>query len=175
MKTERASRKITRFIPSARGGSWVTVSLIVASPTNATSLLVGSSGFYLPWKARLVKRRKFHQIVLRDRFQRFAGLAPGSESADNHERVESFFPQQMRHPGAGRFARSSTVKVNVLVFGKVLDLFLKIVGFDADRAFNSSSPGVVVAVAAHVDDQHAAGILRRQARGQFLYLNPRHH
>src|ERR1035438_6937915 len=122
-----------------------------------------------------IKRRQLYQIVLRNRLDRLAGLAPGSQSADNHERVESFFPQQVRHPGAGRFARSSTVKINVLVLGKVLDLFLKIVGLDADRSLDPGSPRVIVAVAADVDDQHAPGISRSQTRGQFLHLNPRHH
>jgi len=88
----------------------------------------------------LTERRQFHQIVLRYRLQRFAGLAPGRQSADNDERVESFFPQQVRHPGAGCFARSSTVKINVFVLGKVLDLFLKIAGFDADRVFDPRCP-----------------------------------
>src|ERR1035438_6394760 len=79
-----------------------------------------------------IKRRQLHQIVLRNRLDRLAGLAPGSQSADNHERVESFFPQQVRHPGAGRFARSSTVKIDIFVLGKALDLFVEIIGFDPD-------------------------------------------
>ena len=107
---------------------------------------------------RLIKRWQLYQIVLRNRLHRFAGFAPGSQSADNHERVESFFPQQVRHPGAGRFARSSAVEINVLVLGKVLDLFLKIVGLDADRALDPRSSRIVVAVAADVDDQHPACI-----------------
>ncbi len=61
-----------------------------------------------------------------------AGLAPCRQTADNHKRVETFLLQQMRHPGAGRFARSSTVKVNVLVLGQILDLLLEIVRLDAD-------------------------------------------
>src|SRR5271156_4014155 len=81
----------------------------------------------------------------------------------------------MRHPGAGCFACSSTVEVNVLVFGEVLDLFIQIVGFDADRTFDAFGPDVVVAVAAHVDDLHAAGFLGGgQARGELLDLDPRH-
>jgi hypothetical protein len=136
MKTESASRKTIRFVPSERDVSWVIVSLIVAKPDNATSCPVVLRDFLSVVCGRLAKRRQLHQIVLRHGFQWFAGLAPGSQAADDHERVESFFPQQVRHPGAGRFARSSTVKINVLVLGEVLDLFLKIVGLDADRAFN---------------------------------------
>ena len=80
----------------------------------------------------LIKCGQLHQVVLRNRFDRFPGLAPGGQSTDNYERVESFFPQQMRHPGAGRFARSSTVKINVLVLGKVLDFLLQVVRLDAN-------------------------------------------
>ena len=72
------------------------------------------------------------QIIFRDGFKVSAGFAPGSQPADNYVGVEPFFPQYMRHPGARGFACSSTVEVNVLVFGKVLDLFLKIVRLDAD-------------------------------------------
>src|SRR5437868_2024895 len=83
-------------------------------------------------KGRLRKRRKFHQIVLRHRLQRLSHLPPGRQPSDDHERVESFFPQQMRHPGAGRFARSSTVQINVLILGKILDLLFKIVWLNPD-------------------------------------------
>ena len=76
--------------------------------------------------------RQPHQIVLRSRLQRLPGLAPGGQAADDHERVEAFFLQQMRHPGACPFARSSTVEVNVLVFGEILDLLFEIVGLDAN-------------------------------------------
>ena len=61
-----------------------------------------------------------------------AGFAPCGYTADDHERVESFVSQYVRHPGARGFARSSTVEINVLIFGKVLDLFLKVIGLDAD-------------------------------------------
>ncbi len=81
---------------------------------------------------RLTERGQLYQIVLGNRLSRFPGLAPRGQSTDDHERVESFFPQQMRHPGAGRFARSSTVEINVFVFWKILDFFLQIIGFDAD-------------------------------------------
>ena len=61
-----------------------------------------------------------------------AGLAPCRKPADDHVGIESIFPQYVRHPGARGFARSSTVQINVLILGKVLDLFLKIVRLDAD-------------------------------------------
>ena len=101
---------------------------------------------------RLTERRQFHQIVLRYRLQRFAGFAPGSQAADNDERVESFFPQQMRHPGAGCFARSSTVKINVLIFRKNLDFVFQVIGLDADGILDSRRTSVVIAMAADIDD-----------------------
>ena len=61
-----------------------------------------------------------------------SGLAPCRESADDHKHAESLVHQYLRHPGAGRFARSSTVQINILVLGQVFDLFLKIVRLDAD-------------------------------------------
>ena len=105
---------------------------------------------------RLTERRQLHQVIFRHRFQRVPGFAPCRQSSDDHERVESFFPQQMRHPGAGRFARSSTVKINVLILGNILDLFLKVVGFNANRPTNALRAPVIVSVAADVHDQHPA-------------------
>jgi hypothetical protein len=37
--------------------------------------------------------RQLDQVVFWNRFQRLAGLAPGGEAADDHERVEAFFLQ----------------------------------------------------------------------------------
>src|SRR5712671_4057148 len=78
------------------------------------------------------ERWQLHKVIQGNRLRRLSGFAPGSQSADDHERVEAFFPQQVRHPGAGRFARSSTVQIYIFVLGQALDLFLKIVGFDSD-------------------------------------------
>jgi hypothetical protein len=41
----------------------------------------------------LAERRELYEVILRNRFQRFSGFAPGGEAADDHERVESSFPQ----------------------------------------------------------------------------------
>src|ERR1700678_1504846 len=156
MKTESARRKTTRFVPSGRDGSLIVEWLIAAKARQCYTMPVGferrrltmrlRGGWLAADHQRLAKCRQFYQIVLRNRLQRFAGFAPGCQSADDHERVESFFPQQVRHTGAGGLACSSTVKINVFVFGKVLDLFIKIVGFDADGAFDPGRPSVVVAV-----------------------------
>src|ERR1039458_1463305 len=80
----------------------------------------------------------------------------------------------MRHPGASRFACSSTVEINVLVFGESLDLLVEIVGLDADGAGDAFGADVIVAVAAHVDNQHAVLLARSQSRSQFLRLHAWH-
>ncbi len=106
----------------------------------------------------LAERWQLHEVILGDRFHRFSGLAPGSQSADDHERVETFFAQYVRHPGAGRFARSSAVEVNIFIFGEGLDFLLKVVGLDANRILNAGGAGIIIAVAADVDDQHVVRI-----------------
>src|SRR6266576_5050854 len=80
----------------------------------------------------------------------------------------------MRHPGASRFACSSTVQVNVLVFGQILDLLIEIVWLDADRALDALSADVVVTVAANVDDLHLVPVACRQTRREFFHLYPWH-
>jgi len=105
--------------------------------------------------SRLGECREFDQVILRHGLEVTASFAPGGEASDDHERVESIFPQYVRHPGARGFAGSSTVQVNILVLWEILHLFFEIVGLDADRAQNALSPFVVVPVAAYVDDQHA--------------------
>ncbi len=112
----------------------------------------------------LGKCRQLHQIVFRHGLEWLPGLAPGGEPADDHECVEPFLSQQMRHPGAGRLARSSTVEINVFVLGKVLDFFLQIVGLNANGALNALGAPVVIAVAAHIRNLDVDRIPRGQAR-----------
>ncbi len=100
------------------------------------------------------------QVVFRDYFHRLASLTPSRQSADDYERVEAFFPQQVRHPGAGRFARSSAIQINIFVAGKVLDFFLKIVGLNANGVLDARSAGIIIAVAADIDDPYTVGIFR---------------
>ena len=106
----------------------------------------------------LVESGQLDEIVLGNRLQVSPRLAPGSESADDHERAKSFFPQQMRHPGAGCFAHSSTVEVKVFVLREVLDFLLQVIGLDADGANDSLGSRVVITVAANVHNLHVAGI-----------------
>jgi hypothetical protein len=77
-------------------------------------------------------------------------LLPRRYSAHEDERVESLFSQLQRHPGAGRFACSSTVQINVLVLGQNFEFLGEIVGFDADRSFDTLRVGVVVSMAADI-------------------------
>jgi len=39
------------------------------------------------------KRRQFYQIILWDRFDWLASLAPGCESSDDHKRAKPLLPQ----------------------------------------------------------------------------------
>lgn len=58
-----------------------------------------------------------NQVIVRHGFNWLAGFAPCAQAANNYERIEALFPQQVRHPGARNFAYSSTVDVNVFVLG----------------------------------------------------------
>jgi len=108
-------------------------------------------------------------------FQRLARFAPCRQPAHDDEGVESFFPQEQRHPGAGRLACSSTVKVYVLIFGEILQLLGKIVRFDANGSLNARSVGIVIAVAPDVDDEISVPFFRLEFTSQLLYLHTRHH
>jgi hypothetical protein len=105
------------------------------------------------------EHREFDQIVVRHGFERMSRLTPSLQTAGDDERLESLFLQEMRHPGAGRFARSSTVEINLLILGQVLDLFQQVVGFEPDGPRNALRVCVVVAVAPHVCDQQFAAFL----------------
>jgi hypothetical protein len=62
-----------------------------------------------------------HEVALGHGLNRMSGFAPGRKAAHDDKRVESVLPKQMRHTGAGRFALSSTVQVDVLVPGEILE------------------------------------------------------
>ena len=99
------------------------------------------------------KHGKLDHVVVRHGFERMSCLAPCPQTTGDDKRLETLFVQEMRHPGASRFTRSSTVEINLSILGQVLDLFLEFVGFDADGSRNALGGRVVVAVAAHVGDQ----------------------
>ncbi len=98
--------------------------------------------------------REMHEVARRHRFDRISGFAPGREAAHDDKRVESLLPQQMRHTGAGGFARSSTVQKDVLVPGEFLEFLGEIIGLDSNRAGDAGGAGIVVTVAAHIDEQN---------------------
>ena len=75
-----------------------------------------------------------HQIIPRHRLDGLTGFTPGCQAADNHEGVESLFAKEMRHTGAGGFALSSTVQVDVLILGEYLDFLREIIWLEADGA-----------------------------------------
>jgi len=76
--------------------------------------------------------RKLDQVVVGNPFHRVSGLAPGTQATRDYVHFESQLLQLLRHPGACGFARSSTVEINLLVLGEVLDFFNEVVGLDAD-------------------------------------------
>src|ERR1700685_3010319 len=84
----------------------------------------------------------------------WASFFPRHYAAHEDERVESLFSQLQRHPGAGRFARSSAVEVDVLVLRENLEFFGKIVGFNEDGSSDALCVRVVVAVTANVEYQN---------------------
>src|SRR5207245_521466 len=71
-------------------------------------------------------------------------------------------PEHVRHPGAGCFAHSSAVQVDVLLLGQPLDFLIEVIGFDPDGALDARRIRIVVAVTANVDDQNPGCLLGRE-------------
>jgi hypothetical protein len=80
-----------------------------------------------------------HEVIVRYRFHRLACLPPCAQSTYDHEGIESAFPQQMRHPGARGFARSSAVDVDVLLSRQKSELLRHVIGLKPDGAFDARS------------------------------------
>jgi hypothetical protein len=97
------------------------------------------------------KGRKMHEVVLRHRFDRVPGFAPGCQATDDHEGVETLFSEEVRHTGARGFALSSAVEVDVFVFRKPSNFDREIVGLNPNRPPDPVGTGVVVTVTADVD------------------------
>ncbi len=89
-----------------------------------------------------------------DAFHGIASFAPCAETSGDYEDFESQILQLTRHTGAGGFARSSAVEINLAILGEILDFFDEVVGLDADGSGDAFGIGVVVAVAADVGDEH---------------------
>jgi len=102
----------------------------------------------------LRKGWQLYEVTRGHRLQRLPCFLPRRYPPNDDERIEALFSQLQRHPGAGGFAGSSTVEVDVLVFGNGLEFLGKIVGFDADGSLDAFRPGIIVAVTADVEDQN---------------------
>jgi hypothetical protein len=108
--------------------------------------------------ARLTaERREMHEVVVRHSLDRLASFAPGRQAADDDEGVESVLAKDMRHTGAGGFALSSTVQVDVLILRERRDFLRQIIRLNADGAENACGAPIVVAVAAHIHHQNLVG------------------
>ena len=101
------------------------------------------------------KHGKLDHVVVGHRFERMSSLAPCPQTAGDDEHLESLFMQELRHPGASCFARSSTVEINLSVLGQILDLCLEVIGLYANGSRNALRVHVIVPMAAHVGDQDA--------------------
>jgi len=112
----------------------------------------------------LGKCRQLDKVIFGHRLQVSPGLVPRGETADEHKRVKSIFPQYVRHPGARGFARSSTVQINVLVLGEILHLLFQVVGLNANGSEDPFRAFVIVPVAANVDDQNSIVLSRGNPR-----------
>src|ERR1035437_3212997 len=80
----------------------------------------------------------------------------------------------MRHPGAGRFAQSGAVQVDVFVMGEALDLLLQVVGFDANGPLDACGAGVVVPMTANVDQMNLVRSFGMKPVCQLVHLHARH-
>jgi hypothetical protein len=105
---------------------------------------------HAPLNSALGKSRQLYQIVLGHRFHWLPGCPPCPQPADDHVRIEPMFSEQVRHPGACAFARSSTVQIYLPILRKVLNLLLEIVRFNPDRPLDALGISVVVAVTADI-------------------------
>ncbi len=72
------------------------------------------------------------QVVVGDRLERFPRLTPGRKATHNNECIEPFFPQQVRHTGAGSFPCSSAIDVNILVPGESFQFFGQVIRLDTN-------------------------------------------
>jgi hypothetical protein len=110
----------------------------------------------------MTETRKMHYVGLWYPLQRIPGFAPCCQASNNHKRVKSSFPQQMRHTGASSFTWSSAVQVDVSVPGKCLDFRRQIIRLQANRPSYAICAWIVVTVAAHIGQQNPFGIFTLQ-------------
>jgi hypothetical protein len=115
------------------------------------------------------------EVVVGNSFEGVSGFAPGTEASGDDEYFEPELLELLRHTGAGGFALSSTVEINLLILGEVLDFFDEIVGFDTNRTGDAFGVGIVIAVAADVGDQHVASRIGGKSASEFLRRHAGNH
>lgn len=81
-------------------------------------------------------------------------MAPGAQTSDDDAGLKSAFAEQMGHPGACALADAGAIHVDFVACGKAPDFLVKVVGFEADGAFDSRGVRIVVAVGARIDYQY---------------------
>src|SRR5262249_6731077 len=109
-------------------------------------------------------------IVVRNALQRLTGFSPCRQTTFDDKSVEAAISKLQRHPGAGRFAYSSTVKINVLVPGNVLQFFHQVIGLEPHGSLDARRGRIVVTMTAHIHDQDVTAVVRCQLLGQILDL-----
>jgi hypothetical protein len=97
--------------------------------------------------------RQMYQIALRNHLHWLTRFSPSCQTTGDDKSVEPLLSQEIRHTGAGSFALSSTVKIDILVLGKPHDFPREVVWLDSNRSPDPSSAGIIVTVAAYVDEQ----------------------
>ena len=110
-----------------------------------------AKGSLSPDRVMSAECRQQDEVVRRDLFDGQSGLLPRCKAAHDDVGIESLFAEQMRHPGAGRFASSSAVEENELVFGQRFNRLLEVVGLESYGPAYPLCAGVVVSVAADIE------------------------
>src|ERR1700733_12523559 len=93
------------------------------------------------------ERREMYQIVMGHGFDRLSRFAPRRQAADDNEGVESLLAKQVRHTGAGGFALSSAIEVDVLILRKRNAFLRQVIRLNTDGAGNARRSCIVVPVA----------------------------
>lgn len=80
----------------------------------------------------LSKSWQLHQVIMGDDLHWLSGFSPSRETALNDKRIETFFPELQRHPGAGRFACSSAIQIDVFFRSQGFEFLGKIIRFQSN-------------------------------------------
>src|SRR5258708_20852948 len=80
----------------------------------------------------LGESREFDQVGCGDLLYRVASFAPGGQTSSDDEGAEAVLSEYQRHTGAGSFALSSAIDVDVFVLGESFQFFGELVRFHSD-------------------------------------------